>query len=300
MARQFPQAVDDSGWVVPSARGHALLLSSSCSSDDRSAMLPASRRARPRPIVASRADAAGRSAAPLRSPSPEGTDRCSNAGTGSHLPALAAMAGLVLLASAAPAMAQEDDLATKVADQKVAAGHPLGDGRRLPRVLDAGRLRLRRGRPDPREEHQQHHDEEPRRTSPWRPSPSGSVGFAIMFGDGNPLHRPQGLVPAGRRQLAGDRRLRGGLRLDHLDRRPAGRQVHVPARLRRHGGDDRLRGDGRADEVPLVPDLLVRHQRLHLPGRRPLDLGRRLAGEPRACGTSPARRSCTRPAPGWP
>ena len=53
--------------------------------------------------------------------------------------------------------------------------------------------------------------------------------------------------------------------------------LRVPGGVRRHRGHDRLGRHGRAHEVQGVPRLQLRHQPDHLPGRRALGVGRRLA-----------------------
>ena len=79
------------------------------------------------------------------------------------------------------------------------------------------------------------------------------------------------------RQVLRRRRLLPRRRRVHL-RQPHGAGVlHVPGRVRGHGGHDRVGRDGRADEVQGLPDLQLRHQPVHLPGRRALAVGRRLA-----------------------
>ncbi len=128
------------------------------------------------------------------------------------------------------------------------------------------------------------------------------LGWGLMFGDGNGFLGTSGLLMAGgARQLAGDRRSLPGRLLGHqLDRRALLGQILLPARLRRHGGHHRLGGRGRADQVQVVHPVQFPDDHVHLPGRRPLDLGRRLGWPSWACGTSPAPRWSTRWAAGRP
>ena len=87
-------------------------------------------------------------------------------------------------------------------------------------------------------------------------------GYAIMFSEGNPLFGTSGFLLVG----AGVRRGRSDLGV-----------LAVPGGVLRGGGHDRGRRHGGADAVHRVPRLLVRHLGVRVSGRRPLDVGRRLA-----------------------
>ena len=125
-------------------------------------------------------------------------------------------------------------------------------------------------------------------------------GWGLMFGNGTGFVGLEGLFALGgadNSPATGDA-YHGRLQGDRLDGHSAVREVLLPARVRRHRRDDRLGRGRRAHQVPLVHRLLVPARRVRLSGHRSLDLGRRLAGERRASGTSPVRPSCTASAAG--
>ena len=139
---------------------------------------------------------------------------------------------------------------------------------RRARDLHAGRVRARRGRPHPGQERGQHHDEEPhgllrRRASRSSPSatPSPSAARATTSSGPTGWFLGDGAFPYGTLTVPGD--------------------LHLPGRVRRDRGDDRVGRDGRAHEVQELLRLPLRHLGVHLPGRRALALGRRLAGPAR-------------------
>ncbi len=90
-----------------------------------------------------------------------------------------------------------------------------------------------------------------------------AVGYAIAFGEGNDLFGHKGW-------FLGD----GAFRV----RQPHGAgDLRLPGRLRRHRGHDRVGRHGRAHEVQELLRLQLHHLGAHLPGRRALAMGRRLA-----------------------
>jgi hypothetical protein len=109
------------------------------------------------------------------------------------------------------------------------------------------------------------------------------VGYAFAFGAGNDLIGWKGF-------FLGDGTL-------VREPRPV-RVLRVSARVRRDRGHDRLGCDGRTHEVQGLLRLQHCDHRVHLPGGGALVLGRGLARArwTRRSSTSPAPRSCTRPA----
>ena len=107
------------------------------------------------------------------------------------------------------------------------------------------------------------------------------LGWGIMFGNGTRLFRQRGslVCQRSRQQPGHGRRLLRRLQCDQLDRRSAGSEVLLPAGVRRHGGHDCFRRRGRAHQVYFVHRVQRADGDCDLPGRRPLDLGRRLAGQ---------------------
>ena len=95
-----------------------------------------------------------------------------------------------------------------------------------------------------------------------------------IHGQRRPAHgRRSGQQPRHRRCLHG--RLQG----HRLDGHSAEREVLLSARLRRHRRDHRVRVGRRAHQVLLLHRLLISAGRLRVSHHRPLDLGRRLAGD---------------------
>ena len=105
------------------------------------------------------------------------------------------------------------------------------------------------------------------------------IGFGLMFGDGNPFIGLTGwLLQRRRQQPRHGGCLPGRVHVAQLDRRAAVREVLLSAGLRRNGGDHRERRRGRAHQVRKLRAVLVHPGWPHLSGRRPLGVGRRLAG----------------------
>ena len=169
----------------------------------------------------------------------------------------------------------------------VHAGHPghpeqrLGVHRRRVGLLHAGGLRARRSRPHPGEERRQHLRQEHGRCDRRHPGLLRRR-LRLRLRRRQRLHRNRGILPLRPRCL---RDRRGG-RAERCD------GLLLPGGLRCNGGHDRLGSHGRADEVLRLPDLLGRDVCLHLPGRGPLDLGRRIdrSARLRWCGVLRLRR----------
>ena len=178
--------------------------------------------------------------------------------------------------------------------------HRMGAGRGHARVLHEPGLRARRVRIRASEEHGQHHLEELHRVRRIARSRSWSIGWGLMFGDGNAFVGLKGLFFLGgadNSPAVGDA-YQGVYSAHELDRRAADGEVLLPARLRRHGGDDRLRSRGRADQVPSRSSS-SRSCWSRSSTRSSVTGSGAAAGSPSsASGTSPAPRSCTRSARG--
>ncbi len=114
------------------------------------------------------------------------------------------------------------------------------------------------------------------------------IGFGLMFSAGNEFMGDSGFfLQESTVEVTAD----DGTTTEESNFSPIGWtnvplvfEVLLPARVCRHCRHDRLGCHGRADQVHLVHGLQPVHHGDHLSDLRPLDLGRRLAGQPGVLG----------------